>query len=110
MSTLACGLSNGIIILVDVAQELLVPPGSPSSLETTMAIRDKKVVCVIGGLDGALKYVDPEESGLSSRGLSALMRNLPPKNEGRVIANVATGKVSGMTSIHNGSILLWTFE
>ena len=48
--------------------------------------------------------------GLSNRGLSALVRNFLVKDEGRGIANVTTGKVSGMTSIYNRSILLWAYE
>ena len=44
MSTFVCGLSSGNIILIDVTQNLLLaPPGSPSSLEITMAIWNEKV-------------------------------------------------------------------
>jgi len=65
---------------------------------------------VVGDLGEVPRYVDSAESGLSSRGLSALMRNFLPKNEERGIADAVTGKVSGMTSICGGSILLWAFE
>jgi hypothetical protein len=37
---------------------------------------------VVGDLGGAPKYIDSAESGLSSRGLSTLARNLFLKNEG----------------------------
>ena len=65
---------------------------------------------IVGDLGGVPKYVDSAESGLSSPGLSALMRNLLLKNEERGITDMVTGKVSGMTSICDGSILLWVFE
>ena len=65
---------------------------------------------VVGDLGGVPKYVDSAESGLSSRGLSTLMRNSLLKNEERGTADAVTGKISGMTSICNGSILLWVFE
>jgi len=65
---------------------------------------------VVGDLGGVPKYVNSAESGLSSHGLSALARNVFLKNEGRGITDAVTGKVSGMTSICNGSILLWIFE
>lgn len=65
---------------------------------------------VVDGLGEVPKYVDSAESGLSSRGLSALMRNFLSKNEEKGIPDVVTGKVSGMTSICGGSILLWAFE
>jgi hypothetical protein len=65
---------------------------------------------VVGDLSGVPKYVHSTESGLSSPGLSALARDLFVKNEGREITDAVTGKISGMTSICNGSILLWVFE
>ena len=65
---------------------------------------------VIGGLDEVPKYVDSAESGLSSRGLSALMRNFLSKNEEKGISDAVTGKVSGVTSTCGGSVLLWAFE
>jgi len=65
---------------------------------------------VVGGLAGVPKYVDSAESGLSSHGLSTLARNLFMKNEGRGVTDAVTGKISGMTSICNGSILLWVCE
>ena len=65
---------------------------------------------VIGGLAAVPKYVDSAESGFSTRGLSTFARDLFLKNEGRGITDAVTGKISGMTSISNGSILLWIFE
>lgn len=65
---------------------------------------------VIGGLGETPKYVDSAESGLSSRGLSALARNTFLKSEGRGATDAVTGKISGMSSLCNGSILLWIFE
>ena len=65
---------------------------------------------VVGDLVATPKYVSAAESGLSSHGLSALARDLFLKNEGRGITDAVTGKISGMTSICNGSILLWVFE
>ena len=53
MSTPVCGLSNGNVTLISVAQKLLIPLGSPSGLEITAAIRD----------GGVPKYVDSGESG-----------------------------------------------
>lgn len=212
-SILACGLSNGYVVLIDVIQKhLSAPPGSPFGPEVTTTIRDENaavldkrtitamkwvsrkddavidpVLCaqstahviqpilvyckpgtvhlyitpspsvrwsghvevrlqnqktswnsselhpccgieynhdddsvvlaindgslhVIGGLGEAPKYVDSAESGLSSRGLSALARNSFSKSEGRGTTDAVTGKISGMTSLCNGSILLWIFE
>ena len=65
---------------------------------------------VVGDAGGIPRYVDSAESGLSSRGLSALARNQFLKNEGIGVADAVTGRISGMTSICNGSILLWVFE
>lgn len=65
---------------------------------------------VVGDLNGVPKYVGSSEAGLSSHGLSALARNLFLRNEGGGITDAVTGKISGMTSIFNGSILLWLFE
>lgn len=65
---------------------------------------------VVGDLGGAPKYVDSADSNFSSHGLSALARNLFSKNEGKGISDAVTGKISGLTSICNGSILLWLFE
>ena len=65
---------------------------------------------VVGGLAEGPKYVDSAESGLSSYGLSNLARNLFVKNEGRGVTDAVTGKISGMTSMCNGSILLWVCE
>jgi len=64
---------------------------------------------VVGDLAGMPKYVDSAESGLSSHGSSTLARNLLTKNEGKV-TDAVTGKISGMTSICDGSILLLVFE
>ena len=65
---------------------------------------------VVDGLAEGPKYVDSAESGLSSHGLSTLSRNLFVKNEGRGVTDAVTGRISGMTSIYNGSILLWVCE
>jgi len=65
---------------------------------------------VVGDLSGAPKYVDSAESGLSSRGLSGLARNLFLKNEGKGTTDAVTGRISGMTCICDGSVLLWAFE
>ena len=65
---------------------------------------------VIGDLAVQPKYLNSAESGLSSHGLSTLARNLFVKSEGRGVTDTVTGKISGMTSICNGSILLWVFE
>ena len=65
---------------------------------------------VVGGLAAVPRYVHSAELGLSSHGLSTLARNLFLKNEGRGVTDAVTGKISGMTSICNGSILLWVFE
>lgn len=65
---------------------------------------------VVEDMGGVPRYVSSLEVGLSSHGLSALARNLFLKNEGRGTTDAATGKISGMTSICNGSILLWVFE
>lgn len=210
VSTLACGLSNGDVILIDVAQK--VSPGSPFYLKVTTQTRgetvasldkriitamkwisgkdgtvsDPVIVCrftahfkqpmlvyckpgtvhmytapslrtswsgltnirlenqmtswnsseihpccgieynhendsvilaiadgslhVVGDINGTPRYVSSSEVGLSSHGLSTLARNLFLRNEGRGITEGVTGKISGMTSILNGSILLWLFE
>ncbi|KAF9649199.1 hypothetical protein BDM02DRAFT_3095185 [Thelephora ganbajun] len=197
VSTLACGLGNGGIVLINVTQMLLMAlPGSPSSLEVATVIRNEKaavadkriitamkwisrqdgtpilVYCkpgtvhlyttsspntswpglvdirlqnqktsrnsselhpccgieynnerdsavlaiadgsihVVGDLGGVPKYVNSTESGFSSRGLSTLTRNLFLKNEGRGTIDAVAAKISGMTSISNGSILLWVYE
>lgn len=65
---------------------------------------------VVGDLGGVPKYVGSAESGLSSHGLSSLARDLFLKNEGRGVTDTVSGKISGMTSICNGSILFWVSE
>lgn len=56
------------------------------------------------------RYDNSTEAGLASDSLSALARNLFLRNEGREIADAITGKICGMTSICNGSILIWLSE
>lgn len=65
---------------------------------------------VVGDLAGVPEYVNSAESGLSSHGLSTLARNLFTKDEGGGTAGAVTGKISGMTAICGGSILLWISE
>ncbi|KAF9785254.1 putative zinc-finger of transcription factor IIIC complex-domain-containing protein [Thelephora terrestris] len=194
LSTLACGLSNGDVILIDVTQTL--PSGSPFNLEVVTKTRNEKaaspdkriitamkwvsrkdgaqilVYCkpgtahlyaspspnalwsglvdvrlqnqktsrnsselhpccgieynqengsvvlaiadgslhVVGDLDRTPKYVNSAESGWSSHGLSTLARGLFVKSEGGGATEAMTCKISGMTSICSGSILLWLFE
>jgi hypothetical protein len=57
-STLACGLNNGNVILIDVTQQLLLaPPGSPLSLEITTVIRDEKAAAPDKRIITAMKWV-----------------------------------------------------
>lgn len=65
---------------------------------------------VVGDLSGTPKYYNSADSGLSSDGLSALARSSFSVIEGRGITDAVTGRISGMTSVCNGSILLWLFE
>ena len=65
---------------------------------------------VVGDLGGGPKYVNSAESSSSSHGLSALARNLFLKNEGGGTTDAVTCRISGMTSIRSGSVLLWLFE
>jgi general transcription factor 3C protein 4 len=74
-----------------------------------LAIADGSIH-VVGDLGGSPKYVDSADSDLSSNALSVLARNSFLKNEGSETTEAVTGKISGMTSICGGSILLWLFE
>lgn len=65
---------------------------------------------VVGDVGGVPSYVSSAEAGLSSHGLSAFARNLFLRNEGKEIADAVAGKISGTTSICNGSIMLLLFE
>ena len=65
---------------------------------------------VVGDIGGIPRYVNSVEAGLSSHGLSTLSRNLFLRDEEKGITDRVTGKISGMTSICNGSILLWISE
>ena len=65
---------------------------------------------VVRDVGGEPRYVSSAEAGLSSDELSALARNLFLKDEGRGITDATTGKICGMTSICNGSILILLFE
>jgi len=57
-SALACGLSNGNVVLIDVTQKLLLtPPGSPHSLEVTTVIRDEKVAAPDKRIITAMRWV-----------------------------------------------------
>jgi len=65
---------------------------------------------VVGNLSGTPKYDNSVDSGLSSNGLSALARSSFSVIEGKGVTDAVTGRISGMTSVCNGSILLWLSE
>jgi len=73
-SALACGLSNGNVVLIDVTQKLLLaPPGSPSSLEITTAIRDEKVAAPDKQIITAMRWVSRQDDIVSDLVLLTLI-------------------------------------
>lgn len=65
-STLACGMSNGDVILIDVTQKLLLaPPGSPSGLEIAMVIRNEKAAIADKRIITAMRWVSRQDGTVS---------------------------------------------
>ena len=74
MSTLACGLGNGKIILIDVIQKLLLaPPGSPFSLGITTIIRDEKAAAPDKRIISAMKWISRQGDIVSGLVLPTLI-------------------------------------
>ena len=74
MSTFACGLSNGNVILIDVTQKLLPGPlGSPSSFGITTVVRDEKVAVPDKRIISAMKWVSRQDNIVSDFTLLALI-------------------------------------
>ena len=74
MSTLACGLSNGNVILIDVTQRLpLAPLGSPSSLEITTVMRDEKAAAPDKRTIAAMKWISRQGDIVSDLVLHTLI-------------------------------------
>jgi len=72
MSTLACGLNNGDVILIDVTQKLLLaPPGSPFSLEVTTVIRNERAAAPDKRIITAMKWVSRQDDAVSDFALCA---------------------------------------
>jgi len=66
MSTLACGLSNGDVILIDVTQKLLLAsPGSSFSLEVATAIRNENAAAQDKRIITAMKWVSRQDDTVS---------------------------------------------
>jgi len=66
-SMLACGLSDGSVILIDVTQRLfLATPGSPSGLEVATVIRDEKIAIPDKRIITAMKWVSRRDGTVSS--------------------------------------------
>ena len=73
-AVLACGLSNGNVVLIDVTQKFLfAPPGSPSSLKITTAIRDEKVATPDKRIITAMRWVSKQGNIVSGLVLFALI-------------------------------------
>ena len=61
-STLACGLSNGNVILIDVTQQLLLAtPGPPSGLEVATVIRDENVAAQDKRIITVMKWISRQD-------------------------------------------------
>lgn len=57
-SALACGISNGDVILIDVTQKLLLAPlGSPFNFEVTTVMRNEKAAAVDKRIITAMRWV-----------------------------------------------------
>ena len=66
VSTLACGLSNGDVVLMDVTQKrLLVPPGAPFGLEVTAVIRNDNAAVPDKRVITAMKWVSTKDGTVS---------------------------------------------
>ena len=63
VSTLACGLSNGDVILLDVTQTL--PSGSPFNLEVASEIRNEKAASPDNRIITAMKWVSRRDGTVS---------------------------------------------
>ena len=65
-SILACGMSNGDVILIDVTQKLLLaPPGSFFGLEVTMVIRNEKAAVANKRMITAMRWVSRQDDIVS---------------------------------------------
>ena len=65
-STLACGLCNGNVILIDVTQKLpLATPGSPSGLGVATVIRDENVATPDKRIITAMKWISRQDGAVS---------------------------------------------
>jgi hypothetical protein len=72
-STLACGLSNGNIILIGVNQELSSsPPGSSFSLGVATAIRNEEVAVTDKRIITAMKWITRQDGTVSGTVLQTL--------------------------------------
>ena len=70
-STLACGMSNGDVILINVTQKLpLAPPGSPFGLEIAVVIQNEKVATADKRIITGMRWVSRQDGNVS--GLAAL--------------------------------------
>lgn len=74
VSTLACGLSNGNVTLIDVTQKLfLAPPGSPPSLKIVTVIRDETAAVQDKRIITAMKWVSRKDDTVSGLVLRILV-------------------------------------
>ena len=66
VSTLACGLSNGGVILIDVTQRLLLAlPGSSSGLEISTVIRNESAAVQDKRIITAMRWVSRQDDTVS---------------------------------------------
>lgn len=66
VSTLACGMSNGDVVLINVTQKLLLaPPGSPFRLEIAAVIRNEKAATADKRVITAMRWVTRQDGTVS---------------------------------------------
>jgi len=73
-STLACGMSSGDVILIDVTQKLLsAPTGSSSSLEVVTVVRTEETATVDKRIITAMRWVSRRDGTVSGLGFPILI-------------------------------------
>lgn len=64
-STLACGMSNGDVILIDLTQKLHSPPRSPFRPEVTTVVRNEKAAIADKRVITAMRWVSRQDGTVS---------------------------------------------
>jgi len=65
VSTLACGLSNGDVVLVDVAETLLLAPPGSFSVEVETVIRNEKAAIPDKRIITTMKWISRQDGVVS---------------------------------------------